>query len=125
MARMMRFIRKVMAFMIALSVATLPVAGSASSIVRSSGGAQVTQSILVSSMSASMDGCCPDQTAPCDLPSDQCPSMASCALLSVSLADVGSAGLKYPPLPKKPVLALADQAVDLHSDSPPFRPPRV
>ncbi len=121
----MRFARTVMAFVIALSVATLPVAGSASIVVKLSSGAAFSQSSSDAYMSASMDGCCPDQTAPCDLPSDQCPSMASCALQSVSLADVTGASLTYPLVPGNPLPVLTDQAVPLHGGSPPFRPPRV
>lgn len=122
---MMRLARTIMAFVIALSVAWLPVAGSASIVIKSSSGAAISYSALDADMAVSMDGCCPDQTAPCDLPSSQCPSMASCAVQSVSLADVTGAGLTYLQVPGTPVPALTDQAVPLHGGSPPFRPPRV
>jgi len=112
-----------MALMIALSVAALPAAGSASIIVKS---ADMTMaSAPDTEMSAAMDDCCPDQTKPCDQSSDQCQSMASCALQSVNLADVAASSLKYPPVPENPVPMLRDQAVPLYGGSPPFRPPRV
>ena len=114
-----------MAFVVALSVATLPVTGSASIPVKGADSVPTTQAMSDTEMSASMDGCCPDQAAPCDLPSDQCPSMASCVLQGVSLADASRAGLIFPRLAGNPLPILVEQTVPLHGGSPPFRPPRV
>lgn len=117
-----------MVLMIALSVAALPAAGSASIIVKSAivKSADMTMaSATDTGMSVAVDDCCPDQAKPCDQSSDQCQSMASCALQSVNLADVAASGLKYPPVPESPVPMLTDQAVPLYGGSPPFRPPRV
>lgn len=119
----MRFARTMMALTIALSVAAPPTAGSASSIVNSA--AMIMSAATDTEMSAAMDGCCPDQTKPCDQSSDQCQSMASCALHSINLADVAASRLKYPPVPESMVSVLTDQAVPLHGGTPPFRPPRV
>ena len=120
----MRFARTMMAFVIALSVATLPMAGSASVVVKSTELAPSAQTTAAAEMSAAMDDCCPDAKL-CDQSSEQCQSMASCALQSVSLADVAVSSLRYPPVPGNPLPALTDQAVPLHGGSPPFRPPRV
>ena len=75
---MMRFARTIMAFVIALSVAMLPTAGSAIIAAKSTEqGAPVTMNAS-SDMSAAMDDCCPDHTKPCDQNNDHCQSMASC-----------------------------------------------
>jgi len=121
----MRFARTMMAFVIALSVATLPVAGSASVVVKPTELTPSAQMMADAEMSAAMDDCCPDHAKPCDQSSDQCQSMASCALQFVSLADVAVSSLRYPPVSGNPLPALTDQAVPLHGGSPPFRPPRV
>lgn len=125
----MRFARTMMAFVLMLSVAMLPAAGSASIVTKSTEMAVSGNTDTGAEMSAVMDGCCPDHAKPCDQSSDQssdqCQSMASCAFQSVSLADVAVSPLRYPPVPGNMLPRLTYQAVPLHSGSPPFRPPRV
>lgn len=122
---MMRIARIALAFVIALSVATLPMAASASISVKPTEIAVSTISTTGAEMSPAMDDCCPDHAKPCDQHSDHCQSMSSCGLQSVNLADVAVSRLKYPTLPGNPVPMLTDQAVPSHGGSPPFRPPRV
>lgn len=122
---MMRFARTITAFVIALSVAMLPVAGSASIVAKPTEMAASVEKAAGAEMSAAMDDCCPDHAKACDQQGDQCQSMAVCTLQLVSLANVAVSGLKYPALPEISLPILSDQVVPLHSGSPPFRPPRV
>lgn len=124
---MMRFTRIFMAVAVALSVAMLPVAGSASFVLKSADISESSASAETApgtDMSA-MDDCCPDQEKPCAQRGDQCQSMASCPFLSVNVADVSVSSLKHPALSGNLLPTLVDQAAPLHDGSPPFRPPRV
>ena len=126
----MRIVRMMMALVIGLSVALLPTAGSAVSIIGSASQeaseAMSKDTTMASDMSGAMDECCPDlaKDNTCDQPGDHCP-MAFCGaqLLNLALTDVfrfnsPAAAGHLLPIP-------ADQVVTLHSGSPPFRPPRV
>lgn len=121
----MRFARTMMAFVIALSAATLPVAGSASVVIEPTEMAPSAQTMTDAEMSAAMDDCCPDHAKPCDQSNDKCQSMASCMLQSMNLAEVAGSSLRFPLVSGDPLPVLTDQAVPLHGGSPPFRPPRV
>lgn len=121
----MRFARMMIAFVIALSVATLPVAGSASVVVKPAEMAPSAQMMADAEMSAAMDDCCPDHAKPCDQSSDKCQLMASCTIQSMNLAEVAVSSLRFPLVSGNPLPVLTDQAVPLHGGSPPFRPPRV
>jgi hypothetical protein len=127
----MRFVRTILAMVIALSVAMLPAAGSATSMISSTAQAASevapTKIAMPSEMSAAMDECCPDQAKkalPCGQSSDQCP-MAFCAAQPVSMASAAIFHFDFPILAGHPLPIPADQVVSLHSGSPPFRPPRV
>jgi hypothetical protein len=127
----MRLVRTMMAFLIALSVAMLPTAGSAVSVVSSASQAE-SQSMfgndmaMASSVSGAMDERCPDlaKTKPCDQSSDQCP-MAFCAAQLVSLASTGAFHFDFPVRIGSALLIPLDQVVSLHGGSPPFRPPQI
>jgi len=126
----MRFVRVILALMIALSVAMLPTVGSAASTVSATAqGASEVASMdmaMMSEMSAAMDDCCPDhaRTNPCDSLGDRCP-MAFCAAQPVSIASPTVFHFDFSILVGNPVPVLVDQVVSLHRGSPPFRPPRV
>jgi hypothetical protein len=130
----MRLTRTIIGLFVALSVAVLPVTGSASIVVTSPDTAAsapkmgdmhvVDTQTGDAQMSAAMD-CCPDQTMPCDPSSDYCQAMASCAVSFLSLANIAVVGMKYPPRPWNSLPLLMDQAPPPHGGSPPFRPPRV
>ena len=126
----MRFVRVILALVIALSVAMLPTAGSAASMVGATAqGASEAASMdmaMMSEMSAAMDDCCPDhaKTNPCDPLADRCP-MAFCAGQLVSIASPTVFHFDFPSLVGNPLPIPMDQVVSLHSGSPPFRPPRV
>lgn len=120
----MHFARTIMAFLIALSVALLPTAGSAAIDAKSSEHGAPAKMHMHSDMSV-MDDCCPDQPKPCGQNSDHCRSMASCAVQSVSIAGVAVSHIRFPMIAGNPLPILTDQAVTLYDGSPPFRPPRV
>jgi hypothetical protein len=125
----MRLVRTMMALVIALSVAMLPAAGAAASVIKSvpqaSTSAMADDMAMTSDMSGVMD-CCPDfaKSRPCDHPSGQCP-MAFCAVQLVNLAFAAAFGFDLPLVAGTPLPIPTDQVVALHSSSPPFRPPRV
>lgn len=129
----MHLARTILALLITLSVAMLPVAGSAAFIARSGAAPDeiAAQSHPMSEMAEAMD-CCPDQASLHDMqPCDQakvkghCDSMACCAAQSVSLANAIVFRLNLPTLLGSALPVPVDQVVSLHSGSPLFRPPRV
>jgi len=105
-----------MAFVVALSVAMLPVAAAPAASAKPA---------PMADMAAAMDDCCPDNTAPCDPGSDQCRWMSCCALQSFGIANAAVSEFSYPVITAAPLPALADRALPSHTGSAPFRPPRV
>ena len=65
--------RTILAFLIILSVATLPVTTGAVGALKS---ADMTETAVM----ADMPDCCPGKINPCDKAMDDCQSMATCAL---------------------------------------------
>ncbi len=125
----MRLLRTMMALVIALSVAMLPAAGAAVSIVKSS--PQVATEMMAEDMTMSSDmpsamDCCPDSAKDkrCDHPNGQCP-MAFCAVQSINLALATAFRFDFPLVAGNPLPIPVDQVVTLRGSSPPFRPPRV
>ncbi len=125
----MRLVRTMMALVIALSVAMLPAAGAAASIVKSS--PQATTEMMAEDMAMSSDrpavmDCCPDPAKDkrCDHPNCQCP-MTFCAAQSVNLAFASAFRFDFPLVPGDPLPIPVDQVLTLHGSSPPFRPPRA
>lgn len=121
----MRVARMIMACLITLSVALLPTAGSTMIVAKSAEHTVPAKMHMHSDMSTAMDDCCPDLATPCDQNSDHCQSMASCALQSVSMANVASVHIEYPAVAGNLLPTLMDNARPLRAGSPPFRPPRV
>jgi hypothetical protein len=126
----MRSIRAILAMVIVLSVAVLPMAGFATSVIGSAvqdpSEAESARMMMSSEMPAAMHDCCPDEAngQPCDHSSDQCP-MAFCSVLPVSIASPPAFQFDFPVLSANLLPIPVDQVVSLHSGSPPFRPPRV
>jgi hypothetical protein len=108
-----------MAFVVALSVAMLPVAASMAA------SANTAAMAASGDVSTAMDDCCPDHMNPCDQSSDQCQSMACCAGQSFSISNVTVSPFAFPLMSGDLLPKLTDHAVPLHLGSPPFRPPRV
>jgi len=123
-------IRTIMALVIALSVAMLPIGRVAASIIMPAGqavfGAVPDPMATTSQMPDGMNDCCADQTKsnPCDQPSGQCPT-AFCASSPGSIACAGVFRFDFPIAAAMLLPIPMDQTVDRHSGSPPFRPPRV
>jgi hypothetical protein len=106
--------RTVLALLIAISVATLPVAGSA---------ALNTPSADMS-MSEPMVDC--DQPAmPCHKAMDDCQSMAACALKCFNFSATNFSVLSFPFVLTDRMPVFADGPFHPQTSSPPFRPPRV
>lgn len=122
----MRLIRTIVAFLIAVSVAVLPVAGSAALLSKSvESGAAAAMAVSDDGTSA-MDDCCPDPGAPCGQNNIDCPKMAVCAAQAVSIAPVTISQLIDPASRATPLPKVANQVVPPPNDgSPPFRPPRI
>ncbi len=114
----MRTARTILAFLIILSVATLPVTSGAVGALKS---ADMTETAVM----ADMPDCCPGKINPCDKAMGDCQSMATCALKCFSFLGTSFSTVAIP-------LSLASlchysAASPLYSrlGSPPFRPPRV
>jgi hypothetical protein len=131
----MRLVRRILALVIVLSVAMLPVAGSAAPAVSSAAQdpvgdpikAEAAKTMVMSSeISAAMHDCCPDEAngRPCDHSTDQCP-MGFCAAPPVSIGSPPVFQFDCPVVSANLLSIPVDQVVSLHSGSPPFRPPRV
>lgn len=121
----MLLMRTIMAMVIALSVALLPVSGAAVAVVKSSEQSTSADTSMPAGMSVGMDECCPDHAKPCPQAGDDCQSMASCSTLSVNLANLTDPEFKYPALTGNPLSVLEERAIPHLGGSPPFRPPRV
>jgi hypothetical protein len=130
----MRVVRRILALVIVLSVAVLPMAGSAAPAISSAAQdpvgdlvkAEAADTMTSSDMPAAMHDCCPDEAngQPCNHSADHCP-MAFCAVQPVSIASPPVFQFDYPVLLANPLPIPVNQVVSLHSGSPPFRPPRV
>ena len=124
----MRLVRQILALVIVLSVAILPVAVSAAPAVSlaAQDPTEAAQPMMTSSEIPAMHDCCPDEAdgQPCNHFTDQCP-MAFCAAPPLSIAAPPVFQLDYPAVSANLLPIPVDQVVSLHSGSPPFRPPRV
>ncbi len=139
----MRFVRTMMALLVALSVAALPLAGAAAlglkpaetaSSAGTGAGMQTTMSDgsgvmhahmhMADSEAAAMDECCPDQAGHGDQSKSHCQSMVACAQCFV-MSDVAVSDYRHPTLRKALPPVYAEQAAPLDGGAPPFRPPRA
>jgi hypothetical protein len=115
----MGFARTIIAIVVALSVAMLPVAATMAA------SAKTAEIAASADASAAMDECCPDDAKQCDQGGSRCESRACCAYQTPSIANVAISRFAYPSVSDSPLPALAEHAVISHAGSPPFRPPRV
>jgi hypothetical protein len=113
----MAFARTILALLIALSVASLPVAGAAAFKLKS-------QEMTEMSAFEPMDDCCPPAADPCKSMRG-CGSMAACMVNCLSYSGGMSSPLVYP-VTLAALMPLFESGI-LHSQTscPPFRPPRV
>ena len=110
--------RTIVAVLVAVAVAMLPVA---------SGAAFKLKSADTTEMSASepMHDCCPNAGSPCEKAMDDCGSMATCALTCCSYVGDFSSPLVYPLMLADVMPWLPSGALRSQIGNPPFRPPRV
>jgi hypothetical protein len=120
----MRFVRTLMALMIAASLAVQPIAGAGAMGLKSSEPAASSEMAASDGMVAAMDDCCPDPGKPCQ-GGDDCQSMATCAYQFSSISNVEFSRFEYMSVADAQPPILRDHAVALYDCSPPFRPSRV
>jgi hypothetical protein len=112
----MKHVRIILAFLIALSVAMMPAAASASVTLKPAG---------MSDMSAMGDDCCPPETSPCDKAMGGCTSMAACALKCFGFSDPSSSIVGFRSISASVHPQFESDSFRSQTGSPPFRPPRV
>jgi hypothetical protein len=110
----MSICRTILALLIAVSVATLPIAGGAASIAQTDN----------MSMSEPMVDC-DHPVMPCHKAMDDCRSMAACALKCFNFSGTSFSILSFPVALNERMPAFADGPFRPQTSSPPFRPPRV
>jgi hypothetical protein len=113
----MSWMRTILAFLIALSVALLPVAGSAAFKLTS-------HDMTETSANEPMHDCCPDKANPCDKAVD-CASMAACTSNCLSFAGGGSSPFIYLVSIAAILPPMENAVLRSRTGTPPFRPPRV
>lgn len=109
--------RILLAFLIALSVAMLPVAGGVGAVMKSN---ETTEMAAMEDMD-----CCPHKTNPCDKAVDGCSSMAVCALKCFSFSGTLSSPVVFPSHVAQLNPVFGTNPFNSQTESPPFRPPRV
>jgi hypothetical protein len=121
----MRFVRTILAFAIAISLAMLPVGASAAQLAMSSDDMQTTMH-MSSDAEMSMDDCCPDMKGPGSPTSGYKCGMGFCCVGGIiALADIRSVALEHLAVAAGQMALPEDQVVSCRGGSPPFRPPRV
>lgn len=139
----MRFVRMMMALVVALSVAALPLAGATAlglkpaetaisagtgagmqAAVSDGSGAMHAHMHMADSEAPAMDECCPDQAGHGEQGKAHCQSMVACAQCFV-MSDIAVSDYRHPALRKALLPVRAEQAAPLDGGVPPFRPPRA
>lgn len=125
----MQFGRTLLTFLVAASVAMLPVVGGvAAPAAAKSMDMSASMAMPVSvdmSVSEAMSDCCPPEAVPCDQGMSTCADMAACAFSVLSFSGSAVSALVFPPVGAQVPQPLAHQTLRSHTGSPPFRPPRV
>jgi len=113
----MSLTRTILAILIALSVAMLPAASGAAFTLK-------VQDETEMSAVEPMHDCCPPKANPCDKTTEDCGSMAACAMKCFGYS--GSASpLMYLPTHADTMSVFESSHFRSQTGSPPFRPPRV
>ena len=110
----MHISRKLMALLVALSVAILPTAGA---VAAGMNPAEIAGSATMPD--------CDGADMPCEKPMDGCPLMALCASTSVGLAGTSFSAFTFLIAAADNKPSLASFGLDSQPSSPPFRPPRI
>jgi hypothetical protein len=121
----MRFVRTILAFAIAISLAMLPVGASASGLVMSSDDMQAAVHMSATGDMA-MDDCCPDMKGTgSDSVGYKCGMGFCCVGGTIALDDVRPVAFRHFAVVVTTISIPADQVVSSRGGSPPFRPPRI
>ena len=114
---LMALARTMLAFLVAVSVALLPVPGKSAFVWQ-------PQELTATTMAEPMDGCCPHPAQPCDKGPAGCAGMVACALNCPGYISAVSSSLVYAPLISGVMPFFESGAFYPEATSPPFRPPR-
>lgn len=121
----MRFVRTILAFAIAISLAMLPVGVSASSLAMSSDDMQATMHMSATGDMA-IDDCCPDMKGTgSDTGGYKCGMGFCCVGGAIALDDIRPVAFGHFVVAASTMTIPADQVASFRSGSPPFRPPRI
>lgn len=122
---LMRFVRTILAFAIAISLAMLPVGVSAADLATSTDDMQ-TAMHMSGEADMSMDDCCPDMKGTgSPAGSYKCGMGFCCAGGTIALGDVRPVAFAFLAVAVSEIAIPADQVVSFRGASPPFRPPRI
>lgn len=120
----MRFVRTILAFAIAISLAMLPVGASASGPAMSSDDMQATMP-MGSDAEMAMDDCCPDMKGPANTGGYKCGMGFCCVGGTIALDDIRPVAFGHFAVAASKIAIPEDQVVSVRGGSPPFRPPRI
>lgn len=121
----MRFVRTILAFAVAVSLAVLPIGTSSAGRAMSSGDVHSSMSMTGGAMS--MDDCCPDDMKGTNSHTDgfTCGAGFCCAGATPALGGFQVQAFEVLIATAGKIAIPSDQVVDFHGGSPPFRPPRI
>ncbi|PIT02496.1 hypothetical protein TSA1_18360 [Bradyrhizobium nitroreducens] len=121
----MRFVRTILAFVIAMSLAMLPVGASASHLAMSQDDMQAAMQMSADAAVA-MDDCCPDMKGPASNTDGYKCGMGFCCVGGmIALADIRPVAFGHLAIAASTLPIPEDQVVTIGGGSPPFRPPRT
>ena len=122
----MRFVRTIMAFAIAVSLAMVPLGASAAGHAMSSDDLKAGMQMADRS-DMSMSDCCPDDMNGMNPHSngDKCGMGFCCVGGTFMIGNIGPVAFSCIAVATDKVVIPADQVVAFRSASPPFRPPRI
>jgi len=121
----MRFVRTILAFAIAISLAMLPLGASASGLAMSPDDMKTAMQ-MSGGADMSMDECCPDMKGTGSQPGGYKCGMGFCCVGgTVALGDVRPLTFAFFAVAASSIAIPADQVVSVRGGSPPFRPPRI
>lgn len=121
----MQFGRTLLTFLVAASVAMLPVVGGIA-VPAAAKSMDMSASIAMpASGDVFVSDCCPSDAVPCDKATGNCADMAACAFSNFSFSSGAVAALVFPIVGTQILPPLAHQPLRSQTSSPPFRPPRV
>jgi len=121
----MQFVRTILAFAIAISLAMLPVGASAAGLAMSADDMQMVVQ-MGGDADMPMDDCCPDMKGPSFHTGGYKCGMGFCCVGGIiALADIRPVAFEYLAVAAGEMVLPEDQVTSSRGGSPPFRPPRI